>query len=60
MNPLCEGQFNKDRVGVDFNWSRRKTEFFEKPPSNQKEQEVATEIEIYESSEYNFYFSFII
>ena len=48
MNPLCKGQFNKDRVVVvNFNCPRRKTDFLKSQPSNQKEQEVATQIEIY-------------
>ena len=36
MNPLCEGHFKKDRVGVNFNWPRRKTEYFERPVKQSK------------------------
>ena len=37
MNPLCKGQFNKDRVvAVNFNCPRRKTVFFEKPAKQSK------------------------
>ena len=45
--------------GLTLTGQEERQNFLKSQPSNQKQQEVATQIEIYESSEYNFYFSFI-
>lgn len=47
MNPLCKGQFNKDRVPVTLTAQEERENFLKSQPRNKKEQEVAIQTEIY-------------